>query len=133
MLVIAGRYGSIGTDDNGCKVGFTEMEFDYALKTGKPIITLINNKIGLLPSSKTERNLAGQRRLSAFIEKARNGRLIKYWNNKDNLKTAVVTSLNSVKEETPGVGWVKADDITFSNINDHLIFPYRGRQDKYKA
>lgn len=33
LVIIAGRYGSIGVDDAGNKVGYAEMEFDYAVKT----------------------------------------------------------------------------------------------------
>ena len=35
LLILAGRYGSLGVDDFGTKVGYTEMEFDYALSKGK--------------------------------------------------------------------------------------------------
>ena len=31
LLIIAGKYGSEGMDDDGKKIGFTEMEFDYAM------------------------------------------------------------------------------------------------------
>ena len=125
LLIIAGKYGTIGEDEEGNTVSYTEMEFDYALKTGKPIITLIHNNIESLPSSKTETG-AKIKRLEWFSEKARNGRLIKYWSNKDNLKTATITSLESVKRNSPGVGWVRADKIVES-IHDYIVFPNRGR------
>lgn len=34
MVIVAGRYGSIGSDG----LSFTEMEYRYALDSGKPII-----------------------------------------------------------------------------------------------
>lgn len=36
ILIIGGRYGSVGPDG----ISYTQMEFEYALKTGKPIIHL---------------------------------------------------------------------------------------------
>ena len=37
ILIIGGRYGSVGPDG----ISYTQMEFEYALKTGKPIISFI--------------------------------------------------------------------------------------------
>ena len=125
LLVVAGKYGTIGEDEEGNKVSYTEMEFDYALKTSKPIIALIHDNISSLPSSKTETGTK-IKRLEMFTEKARNGRLIKHWSNKDNLKTATITGLESVKRNSPGIGWVRADKIVES-IYDYVVFPNRGR------
>lgn len=109
LVVIAGRYGSMGIDDSGAKVSYTEMEFDYAMKNGKPILALIHEDIDQLPSSKTEKNANKIRKLKKFYEKACAGRVIKKWNNKDNLKSAVLSAIVDLKEETEAVGWIKAN------------------------
>ena len=54
LLIIAGKYGSEGMDDDGKKIGYTEMEFDYAMKTGKPIIALIHKNPESLPAKHYE-------------------------------------------------------------------------------
>lgn len=54
LLLIAGKYGSIGKDNTGKSVSYTEMEFDYAVSTGKPILAFIHENIDSLPRSKTE-------------------------------------------------------------------------------
>ena len=39
ILIIGGRYGSVGPEG----ISYTQMEFEYALKTGKPIISFNNS------------------------------------------------------------------------------------------
>lgn len=55
LLIIAGRYGSLGIDDKGKKVGYTEMEFDYALSQEKPIIVMLHRDIEKLPAKWCEK------------------------------------------------------------------------------
>lgn len=109
LVVIAGKYGSMGIDDSGAKVSYTEMEFDYAMKNNKPILTLIHENIDQLPSCKTEKNANKIRKLKKFYEKAFKSGTIKKWNNKDNLKSAVLSAIFDLKEQTDAVGWIKAN------------------------
>ena len=104
LVIIAGRYGSIGVDDAGNKVGYTEMEFDYAVKTNKPILALIYDDIDNLPRSKTESKGTKQSKLLKFREKACCGRVIRKWNNKDNLKAAVLAAIVELKRDTDASG-----------------------------
>lgn len=108
LVIIAGRYGSEGEDENGKKVSYTEMEFDYALKMGKPIIALLHEDISLLPKVKCETSLRKNKKLNTFVQKVKNGRMIKKWSNKDNIKSAALTALTAVKEleECKTSGWV---------------------------
>ena len=109
LVIIAGRYGSIGIDDDGNKVGYTEMEFDYAVKNNKPILALIYDDIDNLPRSKTESKGTKQSKLLKFREKACCGRVIRKWNNKDNLKAAVLAAIVELKRDTDASGWVRAN------------------------
>lgn len=69
LLIIAGKYGSLGKDDSGNKCGFTEMEYNYAKSIGKPIIAFIHNDIGNIISAKVEPTKAGKKRLERFSKK----------------------------------------------------------------
>lgn len=108
LVIIAGRYGSEGEDENGKKVSYTEMEFDYALKMGKPIIALLHEDISSLPKVKCETSERKNKKLNAFVQKVKNGRMIKQWSNKDNIKSAALTALTAVKDlkECKNNGWV---------------------------
>ena len=65
LLIIAGRYGSIGIDDFGNKVGYTEMEFDYATKTNKPSAAVIH--VEMLPTLPSALGLSFGERTRAGI------------------------------------------------------------------
>lgn len=117
LLILAGRYGSLGIDDTGKKIGYTEMEFDYALLQGKPIIVMLHRCPESLPAKLTEKTEANIKRLEKFRKKAMSGRLVAFWENKDQLNGEILISLHKMMASTPeAVGWIKAD--TMSNLDE---------------
>lgn len=112
LLILAGRYGSLGKNDAGEKVSYTEMEFDYALSHGKPIIAMIYRNPENLPARLTERTKLNTERLKKFREKAMTGRMVAFWENKDQLNGEIVRSLHNIMNDTPeAIGWVRANAI----------------------
>lgn len=109
LVILAGRYGSLGKDDLGNEVGYTEMEFDYAQKKGKYIIALTHSDLQSIAQSKSEVSATRTRMLKKFYEKAKTGRVIAKWNNKDNLKSAVLNALKEAvkSNKRKGLGWVR--------------------------
>ena len=61
LVVIAGRYGSIGPEG----LSFTEMEYRYALENKKPIMAFIHKDIGKLPSNRVETEKEAKDRCAA--------------------------------------------------------------------
>lgn len=108
LLIIAGKYGSIGTDDRGNSVSYTEMEFNYALDTNKPIIALIHGDPDAIPKNKSETSHKRNRLLSKFRERACNGRVIKKWTTPEELRTNTILALVEMKKDTKATGWIKA-------------------------
>ena len=109
MLIIAGKYGSTIKDGSGREISYTEMEFDYALSSGKPILALVHEDIDALPRAKTETTEKKASLLSEFRKKVYVGRIIKKWTTKDNLKSAALAALSELKISTDAPGWVRAD------------------------
>ena len=121
LLILAGRYGSVGVDDNGNKVGYTEMEFNYALEQKKPILAFLREN----PESSPEESADGKQRLEEFRKKAEKGRVVRYWNNKHQLHSAVLGSLNSAMKDTDGlVGWVRSDSVRTDVQEKRVTFTY---------
>ncbi len=122
LLIIAGRYGTLGIDDSGKKISYTEMEFDYALSTGKPIIVMLHRNPESLSAKFVEKNKNNIQRLDKFREKASNGRMVSFWENKDQLHSAVLNSLHKAMSDTPeAIGWIRADvNINSLNNNESL-------------
>ena len=113
IVIIAGRYGSIGKDKEGKKVSYTEREFDYACSLKKPIIVLLRNNIEELPVSKCETTADKNAKLKKFRDKAQNGRLIKYWRTPGELHAAVGLSIRNLVEDSDNkmIGWMRSDII----------------------
>lgn len=107
LVIIAGKYGS---EDENEKGSYTEREFEYALKQGKPVLAFLVDDIGKLERNKTEAENDKMERLMKFREKVKTGRLVKFYTNKDDLKAKVMGSLNQIKKQINSGGWVRADE-----------------------
>lgn len=101
ILIIAGKYGSVSPDG----IGYTEMEFDYALETNKPILSFIFGNIENLPASKIEKTEIAQSRLNEFRSKAQK-KHCKFWSTPHDLGGKVSRSLIQLKKKHPSDGWI---------------------------
>lgn len=118
LLIIAGRYGSLGTNDEGKEVGFTEMEYDYALKIGKPIIAFIHSNISELKVGQVEATDAGKARLDRFRNKVMDsGRNVKMWKDVGSLISGIATSIPALITDCPSYGWVKGNSYGSEDSN----------------
>lgn len=104
VLILAGRYGSCNEEG----VGYTEMEYRYALETGKPVIAFLHKDRNSIPAGKTELDLEGRDKLEAFYALAKT-KMVKFWTNPDELSLVVTASLSKLQKRFPAVGWVRAD------------------------
>jgi hypothetical protein len=107
LVILAGKYGSCGPDG----VGYTEMEFDYAVSNGKPILAFFHSDIRKLPGERLEENDEARKKLVAFTSKIKNQRLCRTWNTADGLASAVKTAVIHAIETNPKPGWVRADSV----------------------
>lgn len=62
IVIVAGRYGSTNIDG----VGYTEMEYRYALETEKPIIAFLHKNPDDIKSGFTEKSKEGKEKLEDF-------------------------------------------------------------------
>lgn len=106
LLIIGGRYGSVTMEG----VSYTEMEYDYAVEKGLKVIALLHESPDELPASKVEMDAVAREKLTGFKDKVRTGRLVKFWNKRDQLPGLVALSLLKTIKTYPAVGWVRADN-----------------------
>src|SRR5580700_1421836 len=62
LVIVAGRYGSLGP----AGLSYTEMEYDYAVEKGLPVLGFIRENVGDIPANKTEHSEDGRTKLEAF-------------------------------------------------------------------
>lgn len=103
LLVIGGKYGS--TNEDG--ISYTQMEFEYALNSGKPIISFLHKSPDKIPSGKSEQDPVKKEKLEQFKKLAKK-KLIKYWDNPENLGSVVSRSMVRLIKDYPAEGWVKS-------------------------
>jgi hypothetical protein len=116
VLVIGGRYGSLGPDG----ISYTEMEYRHALSKDKPTIAFIHKDPGSIPANKSEDSDEGKQKLAAFRELVKT-KLCKYWSNPDDLGSVVSRSLIRLTKEQPAVGWVRADELPDRDASLELV------------
>jgi hypothetical protein len=73
------------------------------------VIALLHAKPDEIPFGKSETNPGLRARLTAFREKVAANRLVKMWNNAEELPGLVALSLNNAIKNYPAVGWIRAD------------------------
>ncbi len=106
VVIVAGRYGSVGRDG----ISYTEKEFDYALKSGKPILGFYHSDIRKLTGEKLEETDESKRKLAAFTEKVKQ-RMCCSWSTPEGLESALKSAIINAIETDPKPGWVRANDV----------------------
>lgn len=104
VLILAGRYGSCS--ESG--LGYTEMEYRYAIESGKPVIAFLHKDPRSIPAKFTETDPELNKKLDAFRSLAQK-KLCKFWETPTELAGIVGRSIVQLKKRSPAVGWVKAD------------------------
>lgn len=118
VVIIGFRYGSTTSDG----ISYTEKEYDYAVQKGLPVLTFIQGRNVAVAASKRESNAKAQKKLEAFVEKAKK-RISNFWKNKDELATYISTALQIEMKRKPRVGWVRSYDI--DKIDEELKSLYK--------
>ncbi len=122
LLVIAGRYGSITTDSNGCKMSYTEKEYHFALSVKKPVIAFIHQNVDLLPAGKVETTQIGRKRLEKFKKRILDSNIqAAFWKDSGDLISKIKSSIQELIRDTPSAGWIKGTDLNSSGVNTDFL------------
>ena len=107
IIISAGRYGSIHPETG---LSYTEMEYDYAVETGKPVIRLLHKD----PKSIADEGDEKLAKLLNFRTKMRKSRMVAFWSTPDELGKEVVYALLDTKKNSPEGGWVRTGSVATS-------------------
>lgn len=100
ILISAGRYGSVHPRTGK---SFTEMEYDYAVEIGKPVIRLLHRD----PLSLSDESPEKQEMLLRFREKVSENNLVNSWSSPQELGQHVLHGLYDAIVRRPSGGWIK--------------------------
>ena len=115
IVIIAGRYGSLDSDE----ISFTEKEYRYAIRSGKPVIAFLHKDPDSIPSRQTEQTDSGKKKLEEFRTLVRQ-KMYKLWGSPHELGSAVARSLNRLRKTHPSTGWVRGDQVERANAAEFL-------------
>lgn len=118
LLILAGRYGSCS--EGG--IGYTEMEYRYAVEIGKPVIAFLHKNTGSIASSLSENDPDVLEKLSRFQSLVKK-KLCNFWETPAELSGVVGTSIVQLKKRSPAIGWIKADSISNERATDKELKP----------
>lgn len=118
LLVIAGNYGSVNPASG---LSYTEMEYDYAVSAGKPVMGFLHGNLGELRSDLCENTEERRAMLDNFREKVQKAKHVKYWKSSDELAGQVALTYNRFVHMYPATGWVRADQATTSESLKELL------------
>jgi len=116
ILIVGGRYGSIGPTGKS----YTEMEYEHAVASQKPVIAFLHKDPFSLPAKRNEKTEDGRARLVAFraiLEK----RMCRYWTNSAELGSLVSRSLVKLVKSHPAVGWARGDQVADVSAAEEIL------------
>lgn len=105
LCVSAGRYGSVHPETG---ISYTEMEYDYAIEKGKPVVAFLHGNLSAIESSKVDNDADKREKLQSFHHKIRQ-KNIKEYTSADGLASVATRAIVQLMKQKPGVGWVRAD------------------------
>lgn len=111
VVIIAGKYGTIAPDGHS----YTEKEYDYAVSKGIHVLAFVRNEDAIEEENR-EQDAEKKKKLDKFKAKVQTGRVVRPWNDKQDLVYSVVISLTQEKGLYPAIGWVRANNV-LSNEN----------------
>ena len=116
IVIIAGRYGSIGPEEKS----FTQLEYEYAISRKKPVIAFLHKEPGKLPADDTERDPQQAKKLEDFRNLAKR-KMVRYWTTPADLGSVVSRSLVKLIKDKPATGWVKADSLPSQEATQEIL------------
>ena len=117
LVVLGGRYGTISKSTG---ISYTEMEYRYAVDSGKPVIAFLHQNPEKIQSGKTEHDPQSRKKLVQFRELLQQ-RLCKYWENSTDLGAKVSRSITQLIKHQPAAGWMRADHLPEENAQEILL------------
>ena len=118
ILILGKRYGSIN-DTTG--LSYTEMEYNYAIDKGIPVLVFAIDDSVEVESDKVEKDDIKKGKLAEFKSRAMRNRLANVWRDTSDLMGKVAISIMKAKSEINRPGWHRGSDIEREQLQREII------------
>ncbi|MCK2021982.1 DUF4062 domain-containing protein [Microbacterium sp. kSW2-24] len=115
VVIVGGRYGSVSADG----ISYTEMEYDYAVSAGLPVLGFVHANPDDIPRGKSELGEEARARLEAFRTKVMS-RMVKKYASPAELGSVVSRGLNRAIRRNPQPGWVRGDQAMTPEVRTQI-------------
>lgn len=122
MLILGGRYGSV--DEKSGK-SYTRLEYEYALKKGKPLFSCVVTDQALERKIKEQGSVVIETANGAALKEFRLevlSRMIRYWEDAKDIKIATGETLAQFSRRDDLVGWVRpaANEVDMNGLANEI-------------
>ncbi len=121
VLIIGRKYGSIITYGPDKGISYTEKEFNYALEKGVPIFAFVMDSNAAVDGTKIETDSNKMEKLTDFLNKVKNGRMVKFWNNADELCTQLSQTLYKAMLRGNRPGWIRTTEFDIEESHSSIL------------
>ena len=107
VLILGKRYGSVNEKTG---ISYTEMEYNYAIDKGIPVLVFALDDSVELDDEKVEKDDIKRGKLAEFKSRAMGNRLASIWRDQSDLMAKVAISIMQAKNEIKRPGWHRGND-----------------------
>ena len=118
VLIIGKRYGSVHPVTG---ISYTEMEYDYAIEKGVPVLVFAIDDGVEVASDKCESDPQNIQKLKDFRTKAMKNRLASIWKSSEDLSGKLAVSIMKAKTEINRPGWQRATDFDEASLRREIM------------
>jgi hypothetical protein len=105
IVIVSGRYGTVSPITG---LSYTEMEYDYAVSQGIPVLGFVRGDVGSIEARYVETDKEKLEKLEAFRSKVKS-RICRMYGDPTELGLQIMKSLMSELRLNPKTGWIRAD------------------------
>ncbi|UUF15891.1 MULTISPECIES: DUF4062 domain-containing protein [Flavobacterium] len=109
LLILGGRYGSI---DSSSGKSYTQLEYEYALQIKKPLFAVIINDSALEEKVKKYGTSVIEKENQSLLNEFKSAvlkNLVKFWDDKKDIKLAIHETISDFIYSKELVGWIRAN------------------------
>lgn len=117
ILILGKRYGSVNETTG---LSYTEMEYNYAMDKGIPVLVFAIDDSISLSDDKIESDDVKKGKLAEFKSRAMSNRLASIWKDSADLMGKVAISIMLAKNEIKRPGWHRGNDTELEQLKKEL-------------
>lgn len=119
ILILGRRYGSVNEKTG---ISYTEMEYNYAIDKGIPVLVFVLDDSVEIDSDKIETDDIKKGKLAEFKSRAMRNRLASVWKDPSDLMGKVAIAIMQAKSEIKRPGWHRGSDVEKERLQKQIEY-----------